>query len=163
MTGLEHLEAHLTGRVVILGIGNALRSDDAAGSFLASRIKGKVPYTVYDAGPTPENYLGKIIKEEPENIVLIDAADFGAAAGSVRVIEGANQEASGLSTSGLFFTHDASLELAINYLKRNLKADIIILVIQPKSIALGDEISPEVAASLSKLEEWFYAQGKKKG
>lgn len=163
MTDLEHLKAHLTGKVVILGIGNALRSDDAAGSFLASRIKGKVPYTVYDAGPTPENYLGKIIKEEPEHIVLMDAADFGAAAGTVRVIEGSGKETPCLSAGGLFFTHDASLELTINYLKSNLKADIIILIIQPKSVALGDEISPEVAAALSKLEEWFYAQGKEEG
>jgi len=30
---LEHLLAHLTGKVVILGIGNTLKSDDGVGRF----------------------------------------------------------------------------------------------------------------------------------
>lgn len=155
MEALEHLDCHLKeaalkGKVVILGVGNTLRKDDGAASILAGRIKEKVPYTVYDAGASPENYLGKIIKDKPSAIVIIDAADFGARPGEFNVLE-----ASGLHTANLFSTHNASIELTINYLQSNLKVDIIILIIQPKTIAFGDNLSPEVNETVQKLEDWF--------
>lgn len=148
---LDHLKAHLKGKVVILGIGNTLRSDDGLGSILAERIKGKVPWIVYDAGESPENYLGKIIKDNPDNIIIIDAVDFGGKPGEFRVLE-----ASQIKTANLFSTHNASISLTINYLQSNLKADIIILIIQPKDINLGDNLSPEVHRALEKLESFFF-------
>ena len=151
---LGHLKAHLRGNAVILGIGNSLSSDDAVGSLLASRIKDKSTCRVYDSGPSPENYLGKIIKDKPDNIIIIDAVDFGAKPGEFTVLEG-----DGIKTVNLFSTHNASLSLAINYLKSNLKAEIIILGIQPKSTAFGDTLSPEVNHTLDFLEKWFSEQG----
>ena len=104
---LNHLKLHLVGKVVILGIGNTLRSDDGVGSILASRIKDKVPYLVYDAGPTPENYLGKIIKDKPDNIVIVDAVDFGGKPGEFRIVEGED-----IKTVNLFSTHNASISFS---------------------------------------------------
>ncbi len=150
---LEHLISHLKGKVVILGIGNSLRSDDAAGSFLAGRIKGKVPYIVYDAGSSPENYLGKIIRDLPDTLVIIDAVDFGGKPGEFNLIKGRD-----LKTANLFSTHNASISLTINYLQNNLKVDIIILIIQPKTIVFGDKLSPEVSGTLTRLEGWFCGQ-----
>ncbi|MFC1804459.1 hydrogenase 3 maturation endopeptidase HyCI [Candidatus Omnitrophota bacterium] len=150
---LDHLRAHLTGKAVILGIGNTLRSDDGIGSILASRLKDRVPYTVYDAGSAPENYLGKIIKDKPDNIVIIDAVDFGGQPGDSRIVEGGD-----LKTTNLFSTHNASISLTINYLQSNLKADIIVLIIQPKSIAFGDKMTPELTSALEKLDSFFKEQ-----
>ena len=147
---LEHLKLHLTGKVVILGIGNTLRSDDGVGSILVSRIKDKVPYLVYDAGSTPENYLGKIINDKPDNVVIIDAVDFGGKPGEFRIVEGDE-----IKTVNLFSTHNASISLTINYLQSNLKADIIILIIQPKNIAFGDNLSPQIMETLNILENSF--------
>jgi hydrogenase 3 maturation protease len=144
------LKSRLKGKVVVLGIGNTLRSDDGIGALLALRIKGKAPYTVFDAGSSPENYLGKVIREKPDTVLIVDAADFGAGAGEMRVLE-----ASGLKAANLFSTHNASLEMAINYLQKDLPADIIILLIQPKCVSLGEKLSPEVSGALDKLEEWF--------
>lgn len=153
---LEHLAAHLKGKVVILGIGNRLRSDDAIGSILAGRLLGKVPYLVYDAGSAPENYLGKIIKDKPDNVIIIDAVDFGGKPGEFREAEGGS-----LKTVNLFSTHNSSISLTINYLKNDLKADIIVLFIQPKSIVFGDKMSAELSDTLDKLESWFFEQIKK--
>jgi hydrogenase 3 maturation protease len=149
---LDHLKSHLKGKVVILGIGNVLRSDDGVGSVLAARIKGGLPWIVYDAGESPENYLGKIIKDKPDNIVLMDAVDFGGKPGEYRVLESDD-----LKTANLFSTHNASLSLTINYLQNNLKVDIIILIIQPKNISFGDNLSPELTQTLRELEGWFSA------
>lgn len=147
---LERLKLHLKGKVVILGIGNILRSDDAVGSILAGRIKDKVPFIVFDAGVSPENYLGKIIEENPDTIVIVDAVDFGAKPGEFKELE-----ADEVKTINLFSTHNASISLSINYLQSNLKADIIILIIQPKTTALDDKLSFEVSETLNELEDWF--------
>ncbi|MBU1124519.1 MAG: hydrogenase maturation protease, partial [Candidatus Omnitrophica bacterium] len=69
---LAHLAEHLHGKTVIVGIGNTLRSDDGAGSLLAARIKDKTSFQVFDTGSSPENYLGKIIREKPDTIILVD-------------------------------------------------------------------------------------------
>lgn len=152
---LEHLKAHLNGKVAILGVGNILRSDDGIGSILANRIKDKVPFMVFEGGISPENYLEKIIKAKPDTIVIIDAVDFGGLPGEFKILE-----AKDIKTINLFSTHNVSITLLINYLQNNLKVDIIILIIQPKSTVLGDKLSPEVAASLSKLEDWFCGTNK---
>lgn len=147
---LEHLHLHLTGKVVILGIGNTLKSDDAAGSVIASALDKRLPYTIYDAGANPENYLGSIIKDKPDNIIIIDAADFGGSPGELRL-----EEPHGVETSGMFFTHNSSLWMCADYLQKHLPADIIVLLIQPKTLSFGDEMSPEVSASVYRLKDWF--------
>ncbi|MFA5149730.1 MAG: hydrogenase maturation protease [Candidatus Omnitrophota bacterium] len=148
---LGHLKLHLTGKVVIVGIGNTLRSDDGIGSILAARLQDKVPYIVYDGSSSPENYLGKIIKDTPDTILLIDAVDFGGEAGEIRFLEGED-----IQTVNFFSTHDASISLAISYLKNSLKsAGIFILAIQPKILVFGDKLSPEIKGALGQIEEWF--------
>ena len=152
---LDHLKAHLQGKVIILGIGNTLRSDDGAGSILVSRIKANKSFLAWDAGLNPENYLNRIIKEKPDNLVLIDAADFGGKPGEFRV-----EEADQIQTTNLFSTHNASLSLLINYLQSHIKTNIIVIIIQPKTICLGDSLSPEVSATLNSLEDFFHVQTK---
>ena len=134
-----------------------MRNDDGAGSILTNRIKDKVSMTVIDAGPSPENYLEKIIKEAPDTIIILDAVDFGGSPGEIKILE-----VKDVKTSNLFSTHNTSISLVINYLQSNLTADIIILVIQPKSIAFGDKLTKEVRDSVDKLESWFYDAVKKK-
>jgi hydrogenase 3 maturation protease len=154
---LSHLKLHLVGKVLVLGIGNTLRSDDGVGSLLATAIEGKVPYIVYDSSSSPENYLGKIIKDNPDTLLIVDAVDFGGYPGEYRLLEGDNMQ-----TVNFFSTHDASISLAINYLKNSIKVDIIILAIQPKILAFGDKLSPEISKTLNFLTEWF-VNGEKKG
>lgn len=117
-----------------------------------------MPYTVYDSGASPENYLGKIIKDKPGTIVIIDAVDFGAKAGEFRILEIGK-----LKTANLFSTYNASLSLTINYLQSNTKADIIVLIIQPKSIVFSDKLSPELTGTIDKLESWFCHACEKEG
>ena len=154
----EDFKSRLKGKVIVLGIGNALRSDDGAGPVLASRIKAKVPFTVFDAEESPENYLEKIIKEKPDTVVIIDTVDFGGKPGEFKFLHPDD-----IKTINLFATHNASISLTINYLQNNLKADIIILIIQPKSINFGDKLSQEVADALDELESSFYGERQTKG
>jgi hydrogenase 3 maturation protease len=155
---LACLKKRLSGKAVIVGIGNTLRCDDGAGSILARRLKSRVAYTVYDTGSSPENYLGKIAKDNPDTILLVDAVDFAGKPGELKVLEGKD-----LKTANLFSSHNASLTLLINYLRGNTRADIIMLIIQPQLISLGETLSPQVQASLDRLEQWFCEGSEEKG
>ena len=147
---LGQLNSRLKGKVVILGIGNTLRGDDGIGSLLSKRIQGKVPYIVYDGSLCPENYLGKIIQDKPDTILMIDAVDFGGKPGEIKMLEGKD-----IQTVNLFTTHNASIGLAIKYLENSIKVDVIVLAIQPKALDFGEKMSPEINKTLEDLSGWF--------
>lgn len=146
----EKLEKVLEGRVVILGIGNPIRGDDAFGSFFADRILGKINFIVYNGGSSPENILGKIIQDNPDTILFVDAIDFGGSYGEMSLFN-----ADEIKTRNFFFTHNPSPYLVVDFLRENTRAKIYLLAVQPKSITLGDKISPEIEKSLNCLAEWF--------
>ena len=66
----------LRGKTVIVGMGNPLRGDDGFGPALIERLRGKVSATCIDAGIAPENYVGRIVKETPDTILLVDVASW---------------------------------------------------------------------------------------
>ncbi len=135
---------------LFIGIGNILKGDDAAGSILAQRLSAKI--NIIDVGITPENYAGKIIEFLPSCLWLIDAIDFKAKPGTWKIFKPEE-----LFIQNLFFTHNCSLELFCDYIKRNIKVPIFILGIQPKSIKLGDGLSQEVESALLEIEKELLA------
>ena len=131
--------------VIFIGIGNTLRGDDGAGAICAQRLKGKI--NIIEAATTPENYLSKIIKENPSEVWIIDCLDFGASPGQWKIFKSGE-----LSSDHMFFTHNLSLELFCDYLRNNIAAPIFILGIQPKSTRLSENLSKEVEATLGEIE-----------
>jgi len=135
------------GKTVIVGIGNILKGDDGAGPCLIEKIKGSIKALCVDAGTAPENYLGKIIKENPDTVLFVDAADLKCSPGEYTLLE--KQEI--LKTG--FTTHDLSPAVLIEYLEKETKARMYLLGIQPARLTLGDEMSEEVKKCVEKLAE----------
>ena len=100
-----------------------------------------------DVGEVPENFLGKMAECEPDTILFVDAVDFGASAGSVKLIDSENLE------EGSFSTHSSSLKLVIDYLKREIETEIFLLGIQAGSLKMGTGLSKPVADTVGKIEE----------
>jgi hydrogenase 3 maturation protease len=131
-------------RLAIVGIGNELNGDDAAGSLVARALSGrKCDGGVYrlltiDAGVAPENITGDLRTFKPDLIVFIDAADMGEAPGTVRWI--AMDEIDGMSAS----THRMPLSMLAQYLTLELGCDIVLLGIQPASVEMGKALSDPV-------------------
>src|SRR5574342_1091615 len=66
------LRARLEGkRVLILGVGNRLRGDDAVGPLLVEHLQGKVDIPLIDAGEVPENYLGPIEESGADMNIIV--------------------------------------------------------------------------------------------
>lgn len=145
-----NLKAILKGKIVILCLGNIDRGDDGAGPIIASRLKGKTPYEVIDAGTTPENYTGVITKLKPDTIIIIDSVHFDGKPGEIRLFKGKDLR------SGKISTHDVSPKLLIEYLKDSTHAEIYILGIKPKSNKIGEALSEEVNLAIEELGSLFF-------
>ncbi len=144
----------MKGKVLIVGIGNTFRGDDGAGPALIKSLKSKVqslksnvqgPMSLIDAGEVPENFLGNMVELKPDTILFVDAADFGAPAGSIKLIDTENLSAGGFST------HSSSISLVIEYLRRETQAEIFLLGIQPQSLRMGDGLSESVEKAVQKI------------
>ncbi|HZD58428.1 MAG TPA: hydrogenase maturation protease [Anaerolineales bacterium] len=134
-------------RVLIVGVGNRLRGDDALGGILVERLAGKTRATLIDAGDVPENYLGVIRMAQPELIIFVDAAEIGGQPGDIALV-GAEEM---LPANG--WTHSAGLDLTVTYLRSELMVvDIFLLAVQPGTTAFGDDLSPPVRSALLHLE-----------
>lgn len=122
-------------------VGNALRSDDGVGPYIASHLNNTKKLAVFDADYTPENFIEEVAELKPGRIIVLDAADFRGEAGEARIISEDDIPESSLST------HAIPLKVIYHILKEDTDSDIRFIGIQPKEISYGERLSPEVKAA----------------
>ena len=145
---LDSLHQKIMGkRLLIMGIGNRLRGDDAIGPLLIDRLQGNVTADVLDAGDVPENYLGVIESFRPEIILMVDAVDFGGKPGEVAWFS--LDQLSNVT----FGTHNASLHLLFKALQLDPPPEVFLLAIQPAHIIFQASLSAPVVETLDLLEK----------
>jgi hydrogenase 3 maturation protease len=132
------LKEMMTGKVVIACVGNRLRADDGVGPLIAGLIKETPDLKVVDCGETPENYLGVIIREEPDRVVVIDAVFLGGEVGEVRAIRKEELAEGGYST------HMPTLSLFTDFVESQIDTRTYFIGIQPGTIVFGEKMAPEV-------------------
>ncbi|MCS7114795.1 MAG: hydrogenase 3 maturation endopeptidase HyCI [Nitrososphaerota archaeon] len=137
-------------KVVVAGIGNPIRMDDFVGVKIVQDLHGKVSNRVYliECETVPESYIQKITEFKPTHILLIDAAMLGLKPGESKLVK-----MDELTMFPAFSTHVLPLRVFCEYLAKTLKANIRLLLIQPKQTDFGESLTPELAASAQKIEE----------
>jgi hydrogenase 3 maturation protease len=130
---------------VLLGVGNTLRADDGVGPWVAQELRGRVAAEVLDVGDMPENFIGPILKAEPDVVVLVDAADFGAEPGEIRVVPGC--EVDGLALG----THAMPLGMFMQIISKETGAEARLVAIQVESTELGGSMTNAVASAADTL------------
>ena len=144
----EKLQQDIQGKkILILGLGNRLRGDDAAGSILAERLIGKIDVAIIDAEDVPENYLGPIEASGADLVLVLDAADLGAAPGDVSLVEMAQLKELPLST------HTSNLALLFKAIPPESRPEAILVAIQPEQTEAGRGLSRSVEASIEGVEK----------
>jgi len=140
---------------IVLGIGNRLGGDDAAGTCVVDilnqrrhRAKTLLPAEIMaiDAGTAPESYTSVIRQHRPDLLILVDAADMGLPPGALRTIM--PEKISVLS----FSTHHMPLSLFISYVKE-FCGKVLLVGVQPERTEMGRRISKAVRKSVKKLAE----------
>jgi len=148
------LQKNLSGatKVALLAVGSDLRSDDAAGLMVATRLhelrkrRVRTPrFRVFIGETAPENQSGAIRKFGPSHLIVIDSADAGKQAGTVFAID--PEEVGGIS----FSTHQLPLSLMIEYLRETITCSVAIIGIQPKNLAFGGPVSKEVGRAVERV------------
>ncbi len=156
-------------RVAILGIGQELRGDDAAGVVVARKLRTlraykedrhkaiteglaeghfayeKSPFLVLDAGPAPESCTGALRRFRPDLVLLIDAAQMDQAPGCVSWLT--EDDIFGLSAN----THTLPLNLLTQFLRAELGCQVALLGIQPADTTFDAEISPAVHSAVGQV------------
>lgn len=143
---LAYLNTLKRSKTLILGIGNVLKGDDGAGPLVCQKlVQAGVPVEVIDAGTVPENYIEQIIRRSPDNLVIIDAVDFGDSPGEARLFETEQV------TSVAFSTHSLSLRLFLDLIAQRITVKSCLIGIQASQTRLNSPISPVVADSAEAL------------
>ena len=151
---LRQLNKLRNSATVIVGIGNLLKGDDGVGPLVCEQLAGKTSAELIDAGTVPENYIQPIIKKAPRNLLVIDAIDFGAPAGTIRIFEPEQLNSYALST------HTLSPRLFVDMVCQNLRRDpalrepdVYFVGIQPAQTQLGESVSPQVSQAVQQLSK----------
>jgi len=113
--------------------------DDAVGPMVSVRLGGM------DCGTAPENYISKLRKDKPEILIIIDAAEMGLKAGSVRVLD------FGEIGGSVIASHGIPLSVLLEQFREN--TEIFFIGIQPKQTDLGEPLSDEIRAAAEFIVE----------
>ncbi len=132
----------------ILGIGNTLRGDDGVGIVIAQKMKDRdfsADVKVYEVGSGGLKVLHRL--EELEKVILVDSVRFDGSPGDYRFFSPEEVK----SMKGVSGTHGTDV-LEIIELSEEIDEspeEILILGIQPKSLSLGEDLSPVLEDKLS--------------
>jgi hydrogenase 3 maturation protease len=146
-TLLDTLNGLRGSRTVVLGVGNVLKGDDAAGPLVCESLQGRVSAKVIDAGTVPENFIRPVIRARPEHLLIVDAVDSGDVPGTVRVFT--SDEVGAFA----FSTHALSFHLFAGIIQQEASLDVHVLGIQPAHTTLGEVVSAEVRESIDVVAE----------
>lgn len=134
-------------KLIILGVGNELKSDDGVGPFIVKQLMKEDiesdSFMLIDAGTVPENFTGKIRKENPTHVVIVDACLMGLNPGDMKIVDKDDFVNIGIST------HSMSLAYFVKYLERDTDFRIIFVGIEPETMDWG-------AKPTSKVEKTAY-------
>lgn len=139
---------------LVVGIGNLIMGDDGVGVRVAQQLAESpslpVGVRVLDGGTLGLDLLHHF--EGVERLMFVDAVDWGAAPGSIIRMEG--EEIPELFATRLS-PHQVGLQdlLAVADLQGLTFSEMVLWGVQPASIDLGLELSPEVAACMPELME----------
>ncbi|MCP4310865.1 MAG: hydrogenase maturation protease [Bacteroidetes bacterium] len=121
-------------RILFVGVGNVLKSDDGVGVVISRQINETEHVRALTVEVSIENYIGKINSLDPGTIIIIDCMELGSGTGSYRLV----------SLDGVeditFNTHNISL----GRLRDFFDYPTYVLGIQPRTTEFGEKLSPPV-------------------
>jgi hydrogenase 3 maturation protease len=140
----EDLKTLMLGKdkkVLFVGIGNVLKTDDGVGVYISSGIKSSSSVSSLTVEVSLENYIGKINSIDPDILVLIDCVDMKSAPGTYKLMD--VNKIQDLT----FNTHNISLKRISEF----FKMPVFLLGIQPEKLIFGENISYLVKEEADKI------------
>ncbi|WP_421201128.1 hydrogenase maturation peptidase HycI [Aeromonas enteropelogenes] len=134
---------------LVLTVGNAMMGDDGAGPYLADKLQAApLPgWAHIDGGIAPENVVYKVRELQPARVVLVDAAEIGEKAGTLKVIPPDT-----IAEMFIFSTHNMPLNFLIDELK-TFVPEVIFVGVQPAIVAFSFPMTEMVSEAMDYLHQ----------
>lgn len=136
-------------KLIVLGVGNELKSDDGVGPFIIKKLKGEnienESLLFIDAMTVPENFTGKIRKENPTHMIIVDACLMDSKPGDMRIVSKDEFANIGIST------HSMSLSFFVRFLEKDTDIKIIFVGIEPETMDWGAKPTANVEKSANEF------------
>ena len=135
--------------VVIIGMGNELRADDAVGLYVVRRLKSfsSSRLKVFEGQMTPEVYIGQACAAYPTHVLIIDAAELGKEPGMWQILLPEKIE------PGLFTTHSIPAVEVAAEINRRCGAEVVFVGIQPRSRDVSIGLSTDCQKAVEEIVE----------
>jgi len=136
-------------KILVLGIGNSVMADDGVGVKIIQQIQSKYSFPdnveILDGGTLGLDLLPKL--ESLDRLILVDAIDIGGKPGSWTRLTG-DELPIALETK--LSPHQMGLKdlLAVSELMGHIPGKMTLYGIQPKSIEMDTEFTPDVTAAM---------------
>lgn len=138
-------------RLAVVGIGNELRGDDAAGIAVIRKLNQERTVAkqesvfLVEGGNAPENHTGPLRRFSPHLVLLIDMAQMNQEPGKVCWLPW--QETSGLSAS----SHTMPPYVLARFLTTDMHCDVALIGIQPFDTSLTTAMSTAVQTAVDSI------------
>jgi hydrogenase maturation protease len=130
--------------LIVIGIGNAFRGDDAAGLAVARALGDDPRVIVHEAEPI--DLLDRW--EGASEVIVVDAARSGAVPGTVHRLDALSEPvAAGGSTHAFGLAETLALSRALG----RAPGRVTVIGIEGEHFGAGDELSPAVATAVAEV------------
>jgi hydrogenase maturation protease len=140
-------------RTVVIGIGNRLRGDDAAGIFVAERLRPRVPRGVEVVSCNEEPSRLMEAWEGAETVLLVDTVSSGAAPGTLHRFDAGEESVPARtfrsSTHAIGIAETIELARALGRLPRRVR----VYGIEAGGFETGSSLTPAVESAVAFLVE----------
>ena len=142
-------------KILVLGIGNTLLADEGVGVVamreLESHFGPRADMEFLDGGTL--SFTLAVPISECSALLVIDAAELGAAPGAVRSFEGAEMD-SFMGANRKSSVHEVGLLdlMSISLLTGHWPERRALIGVQPAAVGWGESLTPEVAAALPEVK-----------
>jgi hydrogenase 3 maturation protease len=149
----QELKAWLSGaeRVVVVGVGNAMRGDDAIGVEIVNLLRSKVSPNVLliEAETMPENYIDQIVDYHPSHVLILDSGLIGERPGDTKLLAPIE------NMKAAFSSHMLPLQVFCAYLEKAISVKILMLIVQPKDTKMGEGLTKELINAAGKTADFL--------
>ncbi len=142
---ISHLAQYPNQHLLVVGVGNPLRGDDAAGLILGEKVATRLGLAYLCCEEVPENYLGEMLDNPADTILVVDAVDMNAEVGEIKLLPLEELAAESIST------HNCSVSLLATVLAGVKGKEMLVLGIQPYSLGWGQDLTAAISVAIERF------------
>ncbi|HET6442221.1 MAG TPA: hydrogenase maturation protease [Phycisphaerae bacterium] len=134
--------------LAVVGVGNALRGDDAFGPAVVAALEPCPALRLFDVQAVPESFLVPIVSSGCAGVLFVDAADLGAEPGRVALVPAEHLAEVDVSTHAISLALVAEAIQGLARSESGRHVPCALLGAQPADLTTADRLSPAMESAV---------------